>query len=78
MSESKLLLLEKTYLKHDGVGCLNCMSRAMKPVSRPRQKGFFVYHMIRCRDCGASWTDIYELSRVTDVELPKKKEPPHE
>lgn len=49
--------------------CLFCMSDQIEGESFDTGDGT-VYQEVHCNDCGASWTDLYKLVNIRDVEEP--------
>lgn len=68
MEEQKLKLKIKKYLK-ESHRCLNCRSENIEGAFVNVDAGGAAQD-ISCNDCGATWTDMYQLTDVANIDLP--------
>jgi len=61
--------LTKAYLKKGGICCLNpdCLSDDIEGGFIETDTGG-AWQKITCNECGWTWTDVYKLSTVTNIE----------
>ena len=63
----------RLYLERRGAICWNCDSANIKFLGKWRSDDDWVDRAVECQNCGATWTDVYTLSSVTNMVLPEEK-----
>lgn len=63
-------LTPKAYVQRGGCRCPACGDERIEgdPVEI---MGGSAYQDVTCTECGATWTDVYELTGYTNLEIPE-------
>jgi len=62
---------KQRYIETSGIDCPFCGSNYFD-TSRVEIADGGASQDVQCKDCGASWTDLYTLTEIINVELPDK------
>lgn len=62
---------KKTYIENNGTKCPFCNSNSIEGGFVESGSGQASQPM-ECKDCGTSWTDVYTLTNVVNVQKYKK------
>ncbi len=65
-------ITKQSYLRGGGGNCLFCHSTDMAG-DKLKADGSWMSNDIECNNCGATWTDVFNLGDVTDIKLPTKE-----
>ncbi len=66
---------QKAYVASGGVKCPFCKGGNLEGSNWNCDSGA-AWQDISCTDCGAYWTDIYNLVGMTDIEPPEPRDKP--
>lgn len=66
MSEQKSI--QEEYLENGGTRCPVCGSDHLSGEQFEAEPGS-ASQLIICNDCGSSWSDVYTLSGITNIEV---------
>lgn len=63
------------YVKHRGLICPNCKGHGVTTGGPESNDGFLacIFVSCSCHDCGAEWTDEYELTGYDNLFISKEK-----
>jgi transposase-like protein len=62
------------YMRSGGIRCPNCDSDQIEGDGPFEADADWVSHKIRCRDCEASWDDIFTLTGLANFDAPRTDE----
>lgn len=72
-TKKKKPLSQKAYVKASGCICPACRKSNVS-ADHPEIDGSVVWVNVSCQDCDAQWTDVYELTGYSNLEVSDEDE----